>query len=259
MKKLIAIAMFILFVTSGHAGAAEMTAQEVVSKSWDLFRQARDEKELVHVSVVYQDGRREEKELTRWTRYEPSGEDKVTIRFSKPALDDGLMLLVWRRPGKSDDVWLKLPSFAQERRISTSDQGKYFAETDLTYEDTRQLIGERVRDFEYRMNGKSGGGWTIEATAKPGVETAYGKRIFTIDAGYVFRRIEYYSKGGSLIKTQANTRVKVDQGGRWRVDQVELENHLLKRKTTMKIVDRRLDQNISTEVFSKKFLTGRKQ
>lgn len=259
MKKLVVVAMFILFVASVNAGAAEMTAQEVVSKSWDLFRLARDEKELVHVAVAYRDGRREEKELTRWTRYEPSGEDKVTIRFSKPALDDGLMLLVWRHPGKNDDVWLKLPSFAQERRISTSDQGKYFAETDLTYEDTRQLIGERVRDFEYRIISKSGGGWTIEATAKPGVETAYGKRVFNIDRQYVFTKIEYYAKGGSLVKTQANTRVKADQGGRWRVDQVELENHLLKRKTTMKIIDRKLDQSISSEVFSKKFLTGRKQ
>jgi hypothetical protein len=58
--------------------------------------------------------------------------------------------------------------------------GQILAETDLTYEDTRQLIGERVGDFEYRMTGRSGSGWTIEATAKPGVETAYGKRVIAI-------------------------------------------------------------------------------
>ncbi len=221
MKNFMIIALFILFAAVGHPGAAEMTAQDVVAKSWELFRLAKDEKELVHVSVAYRDGRLEEKELTRWIRYERSGEDKVTIRFSKPALDDGLMLLIWRHPGKSDDVWLKLPSFAQERRISVSDQGKYFAETDLTYEDTRQLIGERVKDFEYRIIARSGGGWAIEATAKPGVETAYGKRVFTVNPQYVFTKIEYYAKGGSLIKTQTNARVKVDQNGRWRVDQVE--------------------------------------
>lgn len=258
MKRLIIIALFILFAAVGHPGAAEMTAQEVVAKSWELFRLAKDEKELVHVSVAYPDGRREEKELTRWIRYERSGEDKVTIRFSKPALDDGLMLLIWRHPGKSDDVWLKLPSFAQERRISVSDQGKYFAETDLTYEDTRQLIGERVKDFEYRIVARNNGGWTIEATAKPGIETAYGKRVFTIDTRNIFTNIEYYSKGGSLIKTQTNEQVRVDNDGRWRVDQVELENHQLKRKTTMKIVERKIDRNIPRETFSKKFLTGRK-
>ncbi|OPY17302.1 MAG: hypothetical protein A4E69_00034 [Syntrophus sp. PtaB.Bin138] len=259
MKKLVVIAAFLLLAAVGHAVAAEMTAGEIVAKSWDLFRLAKDERELVRVSVAYHDGRREEKELTRWTLYEPSGEDKVAIRFSKPALDDGLMLLVWRHPGKSDDVWLKLPSFAQERRVSTSDQGKYFAETDLTYEDTRQLIGERIGDFEYRMTGRSGSGWTIEATAKPGVDTAYGKRVFAIDPRYVFTKIEYYAKGGTPIKTQTNTRVTVDRRGRWRVDQVELDNHLLKRKTTMKIVERKVDQNISPEVFSRKFLTGRKR
>lgn len=259
MKKLLVIVLFVIFAAAGDIGAAEMTAQEVVAKSWDLFRLAKEEKELVHVAVSYQGGRQEKKELTRWTMYERSGEDKVTIRFSKPALDDGLMLLVWRHPGKSDDVWLKLPSFAQERRISVSDQGKYFAETDLTYEDTRQLIGERVRDFEYRIIGKNGGGWTIEATAKPGVETAYGKRVFTIDTGHVFRKIEYYSKGGSLIKTQTNAQVRLDGNGRWRVDQVELDNHQMKRRTVMKIVERRIDQGISPEIFSRKFLTGRKQ
>lgn len=259
MKKLVVVAAFALLIATGDPAAAEITAREIVAKSWDLFRSVKDEKELVHVSVAYHNGRREEKELTRWTLYEPSGEDKVTIRFSKPALDDGLMLLVWRHPGRSDDVWLKLPSFAQERRVSTSDQGKYFAETDLTYEDTRQLIGERVGDFEYRMTGKSTSGWTIEATAKPGVETAYGKRVFTIDPKYVFTKIEYYAKGGTLIKTQTNMQVALDRRGRWRVDQVELDNHLLKRKTTMKIVERKVDQNISPEVFSKKFLTGRKQ
>lgn len=258
MKKTIVIALFVLLVAAGQTGAAEPTAQEVVAKSWELFRLAKDEKELVQVTVAYRDGRKEEKELTRWTEYERSGEDKVAIRFSRPALDEGLMLLVWRHPGRSDDVWLKLPSFAQERRISVSDQGKYFAETDLTYEDTRQLIGERVKDFEYRITGRNGGGWTIEAMAKPGVETAYGKRVLVIDPKYVFTKIEYYAKSGSLIKTQTNTGMKIGQKGRWRVDQVELDNHLLKRKTIMKIVDRTVDQNISPEVFSRKFLTGKK-
>ncbi len=38
-----------------------------------------------------------------------------------------------------------------------------------------------------------------------------------------------------------------------------MDNHQLKRKTTMKIVERKIDRNISTEMFSKKFLTDRKQ
>lgn len=258
MKKVTLFVVFVFFLAAGYCGAAEPTAQEIVAKSWNLFRQAKDEKELIRVAIAYRDGRTEEKALTRWTRYDRSGEDKVTIRFSKPALDDGLMLLVWRHPGKNDDVWLKLPSFSQERRVSVSDQGKYFAETDLTYEDTRQLIGERISDFEYRIVGRNAGGWTVEARPGPDVDTMYGKRVFTIDTRYVFTKIEYYAKNGSLIKTQANVEIKVDQNGRWRVDRVELDNHQLKRKTTMKIIDRKIDQGISPEVFSRKFLTGTK-
>jgi hypothetical protein len=235
-----------------------MTAEEIVAKSWKLFRQADTERELVALAIEYRDGRKEEKQLERWTKYSSTGEDRVTIRFSKPAIDNGLSLLIWRHADGSDDVWLKLPSLNQERRISMRDQAKYFAETDFTYEDSRQLIGERIKDFNYRLVSEKDGVYIIEATPKANTESGYGKRIFHINTQWVFFRIEYYEKNGILIKVQNNGPFEIGQNGRWRPRHLEMDNVLLKRKTVMDIRERNIDQNLSSEVFSRKFLTGKK-
>jgi Outer membrane lipoprotein-sorting protein len=105
-----------------------------------LFRQVTYEKERMEVNIIYKDGRKEEKVLTRWVHYDPAGEDKVTIVFSKPAREEGLGLFIWRHAKGDDDQWLKLPSMKEVRRISIADQSKYFAGSDITYEDSRQLI-----------------------------------------------------------------------------------------------------------------------
>jgi hypothetical protein len=234
----------------------EATPAQVVAKSWKLYRQAENEKEDVVVTVEYKDGRKDEKQLTRWIKYDPSGEDKVMIKFSKPAIDEGLGLLIWRHPDKGDDVWLKLPSLSQERRISVADQTKYFAETDFTYEDSRQLIGERIKDFVYRFLEHKDGVRVIEAVPKPGAETGYGKRVLHINPQWVFLKAEYYGKNGGLLKIQTNSQIDLGEGGRWRIKQTEVDNFLLKRKTIMVVTDRKIDTNLSAEVFSRKFLTS---
>lgn len=250
------INLVVLLALSTFAFGEELTAENVVARGWKAYRQADNEKEVILVTIEYKDGRRDEKQFTRWTKYDPVGEDKVMIRFSKPAIDEGLGLLIWRHPDKGDDLWLKLPSFNQERRISVADQTKYFAETDFTYEDSRQLVGERTKDFTYGFLGQKDGVRIVEAVPKSGVETGYGKRIFHINPDRVFLRIEYYAKNGNLIKIQTNSQIDIGEGGRWRVRQINIENVLLGRKTMMKVTDRAINTNLSSEVFSRKFLTS---
>jgi len=86
------------------------------------------------------------------------------------AYKDVLGLLTWRHADKDDDQWLKLPSMEKVRCISTADQDKYFAGTNLTYEDTRQLMGERINSFTYRTITQDSQGWQIEALPKPGAQ-----------------------------------------------------------------------------------------
>jgi hypothetical protein len=246
------------FFSAGLGMSEDISAEQIVARSWDLYRQADSEKERILITVEYRDGRKYEKDLIRWTQYAFSGEDKIAAKFLRPPIDQGLGLLIWRHADREDDVWLKLPSMNQERRVSMSDQTKYFAETDFTYEDTRQLAGERIRNFSYRLLEQRAGVYVIEAVPKAGVETAYGRRIFEIRSDGAVTKAEYFGKNGMLIKRQANTEVNVQPDGLWRTSQILMENLLLGRKSLMKITERKINTELPAETFSRKFLTNSK-
>jgi hypothetical protein len=256
MKKLFCLLLLSLLSTAA-AYAEDISALQIVTKSWRLYRLPATEKETVEIDITRQGGMKESKALTHWIKYDADkGEDKITIVFHKPAMDDGLALLTWRHAEKSDDQWLKLPSMGKVRRVSVADQEKYFAGTDLTYEDLRQLDGERTRDFNYRILSKEGDHSVIEASPKAGLESAYGKRIFWINGAFANIRTEFYSRDGRLIKVQTNSRISVQKNGMWRADQVEMQNLMLNRNTAMKITQRTINPAIPADLFSVKFLEG---
>lgn len=239
--------------------AEDLSAEKIIARSWQLYRQASTEKESIEVEIIQNQGRRESKSLTRWTKFNPSGEDKVTVVFSKPVMDDGLGLLTWRHPGKQDDQWLKLPSMDKVRRISVSDQDKYFAGTDFTYEDLRQLTGERLPDFTYETIKQEDNQTVISAVPRLGVETGYGKRIFWVNSAFVIVKMEYYSKGGLLLKSQTNSRITTHKGGTWRAEQVEVKNLMLNRQTAMRVIERVLNPTLTRDIFSVRFLESKRR
>jgi len=255
LKTLFTVLWFAL--SSTVAAHADDTARQLVEKSWQLYRQASTEKESVDLHIIQQGGKTEEKSLTRWIKYDKDGEDKVTVRFTKPAADDGLGLLTWRHPGKTDDQWLKLPSMDKVRRVSSADQEKYFAGTDFTYEDLRQLAGERTTDFDYKVIRSEGDSKVIEATPKAGKESIYGKRISWISSKYATVKTEYYAKNGKLIKTQTNGALIFKPNGLWRPGTVEMDNAMLKRKTVMKVRERGIDATIASDTFTQRFLESK--
>ncbi len=257
MKKtffILASAALIAFSSSTSCPAEDLSAEGIISKSWELFRQANYEKESIGIVIVYSDGRKEEKKLLRWTKLDPAREDCITIKFLEPPLDRGLGLLTLRHAGKDDEQYLKLPSLKKVRKIAPGEQGKYFAGTDMTNEDIRQLIGERMRDFTYSFSGKDGNASVIEAVPGAGVETGYGRRLLWVDEKLVITKVEYYGKKGELIKVQTNSGITFSDRGLWRANHIEMDNLLLKRKTRIDVMEREIDKEPPGGVFSKDFL-----
>jgi hypothetical protein len=257
MKRQWSNAVILYAVMFSTVVLAEGTNQAcaLVERSWAQYRRATCETEDTEITLSYDGGRKEVKRLTRWIQFDPAGEDKVTIVFSQPPNDDGLGLLTWRHPQGSDDQWLKLPSMKQVRRVSVSDQSKYFAGTDLTYEDARQLIGERTGDFSYSFAGETNGLVRVEALPRAGVNTGYGRRVLWFDHDERITRTDYYAADRTrLIKTQHNEELVTDEKGRWRVAASRIENVLLKRTTLLKIIGRKIDTPVSPNLFTRAFL-----
>jgi outer membrane lipoprotein-sorting protein len=254
MRYLAAILLLMVLMAGNSSYAQAITAEEIIAETWRLYRQANNEKEKIEIIVHDSGGRIKEKVLTRWTKFSPNGEDKIVIKFSKPALDKGLGLLIWRS-SLGDKQWLKLPSMRRVRKVSVSNQA-YFANTDITYEDSRQLIGERIKDFNYRRLGeKKGRRWIIESVPKEGVSSGYSKRVFWIDQRtFAIIRIEYYGRRGDLIKVAQHNEIQIENNQRWRVNQVEIKNIILGRFTMIKIIERQINIDLSPSIFTKRFL-----
>jgi len=245
---------FILAVTfCASAFAEEMTGEQVISKCYDLYRQAEYETEQMSVTISHEDGQTDEKAFARYLQFSADGEDKVRIRFSEPKLDDGLGLLIFRHRGRKDEQWVRFAREKSIRKTTVRDNGKDFSGMDITYEDARQLVGERTTDFIYSFLPNNEEDWIVEAVPKPETKTSYTRRVFQIAPSFACTRIEYYGKRG-LIKTQDNSKISVRENGRWRTSQIIIKNEVLKRTTNLVVTERNFNA-LGPEIFTRSSLT----
>jgi hypothetical protein len=224
-------------------GATPDPAQ-LIAQSWSLYRSGvQTEVEQIRVRVERPQRQAELKSLVRWTRFSSEG-DKVRVQFTEPALDKGLGLLVLRQgkaAGAGAQMWLRMPSWTQARRLSGDRESRYFGGTDLTFEDNRQLLGEAVADFDYQMLSAEPNGWRIEARPKPGVLSGYGKRVIQLTPALAIDRIDYHDTQGRLLKVQRHPQLQLDGSGRWRPMQVVIDNLQEDRRTVIEIGQRQFD------------------
>jgi hypothetical protein len=268
MKRMMIITVLLLllalvFILAVRAeGSSVMTAQEVIKTSYNRYRQGvKVEKEKVEIGVVYE-ARTVHKKLVRWIKYGKKRRDKMFIKFTAPPMDKGLKLLVHRRSEGSDLMWLKLPSLRRSRRISGQDEGNYFAETDLTYRDTAQLVGEIIDNYEYEfvgteycsVPGEKAIKWVIKAEPREDITAIYGHRFFFITKDLVIAGVKYFDFNGDLIKVQLNKKVVQDECGRWRADLVVIKNLYNDRTTKIKVTDRNYNNSAQAPSFSKRDL-----
>lgn len=235
------------------AWAAPPEPAQLIARSWSLYRSGvQTELEQIRVRVERPQRQPELKTLVRWTRFSSEG-DKVRVQFTEPALDKGLGLLVIRQTqvaASSTQMWLRMPSWTQARRLSGDRENRYFGGTDLTFEDNRQLLGEAVADFDYQMLAAEPTGWRIEARPKPGVLSAYGKRIIQLTPALAVERIDYHDLQGRLLKVQRHPQLQLEGSGRWRPLQVVIDNLQEDRRTVIEITQRQFDPDTGTNRFN---------
>ena len=246
--------LFCIFLDPKGIHGSDLDANDIMSKVWQRYRDAEDEKERMKITLIYQGGKQVEKELFKWTQFSSDGRDKSVIKFTRPVADKGLGVLILREPEKRDIYWLKKPSLRNIRRLPMGDEDEYFGGIDLTFEDLRQSLGERQKDFLYRLTQSNEDVWVIEALPKKGIVTGYTKRMFWVDRQFVLRKVTYYDGEGSLLKAQRNLDIHISDEGRWRANRIEVENLRLGRTTVIKIVERKINSRVSARIFTRGFL-----
>lgn len=190
-------------------------AAQRISALWQRYRQGVEtEQETVNLLLNSATGS-ERKRLQRSVRYRPDG-FVCLVRFAEPALDKGLTLLIDQQ-GRSTQMWLRMPSWGQARRVAADREARSFGGTDLSFEDNRQLLGEAVADWAWRTldDGR------IEAS-QARMPSGYGRRLLRLGADGLLHEIQYLDTQGRLLKTQQLERLSL-QGERWRADAMRVD------------------------------------
>lgn len=232
----------------------EYQATRLINKSWQLYRShSTAESELMDLSVTRFGEAAQHKKLQRWIRYLADGE-QVVIKFETPTADRGLGLWIDDSERQQHQLWLKMPAWYQPRRINAATEQQYFAGTDFTFEDQRQLTGEDTSQFQYRLLATSKSGWWLEAVPRDPTTSAYGRREIWLNADYAISQIHYFDQQGQLLKSQKNQLLQRYDNGAWRANRIEVENLQQQSISVFEIVERRFDNTNAERMFSQEAL-----
>ena len=148
------------------------------------------------------------------------------MTFDRPRDIEGTALLTHASLKDADDQWLYLPAVKRVKRISSSNKAGAFVGSEFAFED---FSTQQVEKFSYKwLKDEPCGALTcyvIERT--PTYEASgYTREIVWIDtADFQFRKIDYYDRKDTLIKTLTLSDYKLYENKFWRPLALDMVNH----------------------------------
>lgn len=224
---LLALGAIAMHNTFAH-GASKTSVEDLIKK---LESQGAPPNERVQLKMVIQeaDGSKKERVLTITRKTE--AETRVLVRLMQPSDLKGLSLLTVAAKGGKEEQWLYLPSDKKSRRILGSNKKGKFLDSEISFED---LSISTYKQFNNRVAKEDDKTIEIESKAKADSESTYGKVVTWVSKPELrLEKVEYYDKGGKLLKrTEFKGYTKV--GGKfWRAKQMLVQNLQDKRKTSL--------------------------
>lgn len=250
----ISILVFILaFAVSAYAESG----RDVMKKQEEL-QSLPTEYSYEKMVLIDSDGEKEQRALSRRTKDVGGGLHKALLVFLDPADVKGTALLTWEQKDTDDDQWLFMPDLGKMQRIAKGSKKNYFMGTDFTYED---MSSEELDNFVYTIvkseDIKGVAHWVIESVPVESykAETSYSKRVLWIQKDiYVTTKIDFYGRGGELVKTQVSADFKNIKGTAYRAQKILMDNKQESHKTFVQTVKIDADSAINDDVFSERFI-----
>lgn len=160
--------------------------------------------------------------------------DKSLILFSAPGDIDGTALLSHAKILKPDDQWLYLPALKRTKRISSKNKSGPFVGSEFAFED---ITGQELRKYEYTWLGtEKCGSLTCDIVERRPLyaNSGYKRQVGWVDQKHHQpRKLEYYDRKGSLLKTQTFEGYKLYKGKFWRAHVQKMVNHQTGKSTEL--------------------------
>ncbi|MHB8482127.1 MAG: outer membrane lipoprotein-sorting protein [Nitrospiria bacterium] len=264
MKKILFGFYFLLFTFYFllHPSFA-ITGLEVMKKKNEAYV-ANDQVNTVTLNLFTKDGDGK-KIITKrfWKNFGgKEGFATKTLFFTEwPPDAKGTGFLIWNysEAGKTDDLWLYLPSLRQTRHVSSRGQDDAFMGSDLTFGDMGQ---RRLEEDDHKLLREEACGqeqcYVVESVSKD-KEGIYSKKIHWITKrDFITMKTEYYDRKGELLKTQTIDWQEVSNHKAWKRSTVV--NTQTGHKTIFEISDLKINPGLSNDLFTERTLmTGIRQ
>ncbi|HEX7775640.1 MAG TPA: outer membrane lipoprotein-sorting protein, partial [Parvibaculum sp.] len=152
--------------------------------------------------------------------------DWSLMTFDKPRDIEGTALLTYSHVKEADDQWLYLPTVKRVKRISSANKSGPFVGSEFAFED---FSTQQVTKFAYKwLKDEPCGDRTCHVVERtPQYEdSGYTREVVWIDTtDYQFRKIDYYDRKDTLLKTLTCQDFKLYEGKFWRPSELDMVNH----------------------------------
>ena len=231
---IVSVFLFIGGMISAHA----QDASSILKKMDDVMYSPKDMTSKTKIVLIDKNG----KEKIRESNVIQKGNDKRIFRFTAPSSQAGIAVL-----SLPDDVmYLYMPAFGKERRISSSVKSQNFAGTDFSYDDMEAK--PYTEKYNPKMLESEGDVYVLELTPKS-PKSAYSKLIVKIHKENFYPTImEYYEKGKKKIKEAAYKFIRIEPY--WNAEEIFMTDFKKNHKTKMLMSDVIYDQGLTDDDFT---------
>jgi outer membrane lipoprotein-sorting protein len=161
------------------------------------------------------------------------GDKSMTI-FDEPADVKGTALLSFTHKEGPDDQWLYLPALKRVKRIASDNKSGPFMGSEFAYED---ISSQEVEKYTYMfLRDDTLDGMEVFVFERYPVDTksGYTRQIVWLDKEhYKERKIEFYDRKNSLLKTLLLTDYHQYLDQYWRAHDMHMENHQTGKSTRL--------------------------
>ncbi|MBN2521771.1 MAG: outer membrane lipoprotein-sorting protein [Bacteroidales bacterium] len=238
MKIKIQSAVFNILILAGSVLSAHAQDANIILKKMDNVLYAPEDMTGTHkIILIDKNGKQETREAT----IQQKGTDKRIMRFTSPASQAGIAVLAL----PNDVMYLYLPAFGKERRISASVKNQSFAGTDFSYDDMEPI--PYSDKYTPRFIKTEGNVFVLELIPKG--RSDYSKIIVHVNkTNYYPELMEYCDKGNTKIKVATYTFKRV--GDYWSTTEIEMTDLKKNHKTKMQMTNVKYDTGLTDDDFT---------
>lgn len=231
------ISLIIFLLVAGFGKLEAQDANTILQNVDEVVYGSKDIIGVQKIILTNKNGKEEIREAT----FKQKGTDMRIMRFTAPASQAGIAVLAL----PNDVMYMYLPAFGKERRISSSVKNQTFAGTDFSYEDMEPMpYMEKYTPSFLKSDDEV---FVLELTPKG--RSDYSKVIAHIDKEhYYLVSLEYYDRGNTKVKVANYVFVKV--GKYWNSREIEMINLKKNHKTKMLMTEVSYDNGLSDDEFT---------